>query len=100
MNNTMSYLNTKNKKLIELDNGRYRVEWKGGGKVFISKYHAQQYILQCEEYKQMGKLNSKMFDNGILKLNNFIGIGEETIVNYKNQLQTVDSEHWYDGNDY
>jgi hypothetical protein len=48
----------------------------------------------------MGKLNSKMFDNGILKLNNFIGIGEETIVNYKNELQTVDSEHWYDGDDY
>lgn len=96
----MSYLNTKKKKLIELDNGRCRVEWKGGSRLFISKYHAEQYILQCEEFKQMQKLGGRMLDNGILQLNNLIGVGEETIINYKNELQTVDSEHWYDGDDY
>lgn len=97
----MSYLNTKKKKLIQLDDERYKVEWKGGSRVFISKYCAQQYILQCEEDKQLRRsLGSRLLDNGIIELNNLVGLGEETIINYKNGLQTVDSEHWYDCENY
>jgi hypothetical protein len=94
--NTMDYSNTKKKKLIQLDNGRWKVEWKGGHKIFISEYHAQQYILKCEETRVVDSLNRGIYDNGIIQFNNLVGIGEDTIVKTGNTLNSYHIDYFED----
>lgn len=86
----MDYSNTKKKTIIDLPNGRCRVEWKGGHKVFINREFAELYVMKCEEYKIHKQLMyANTFDNGIMVFNDTFGIGEETVYRNGSHLETI-----------